>query len=246
MKNTIYKTLVFSSLILVAISMTSCYGCRRRKWQKEKKQEEMLFKETSGKIEKFIADRQYDEARVVARTIDPEKHDYVNGDNIYWQTYYIKMINKAQLSNFIADGNWEDAQDLAMDLGAEEEFIELFKSNFNKLLRTHRYDLVFNTLPTIPFKYHYRDHVTNTFQASDGNSYYNSEVNDYNNLVDALLQQLILDEETNKIKKCFALYKPEAVVVKTEDKGNAATFKLENKALQRAKGKVKEAGITIK
>ena len=31
MKSTIYKTLVFSSLVLVAISMKSCYGCKRKK-----------------------------------------------------------------------------------------------------------------------------------------------------------------------------------------------------------------------
>ena len=73
MKSTIYKTLVFSSLVLVAISMTSCYGCKRRRWEKEKKQEEMLFKETSGKIEKFIADKLSEES---SRTDKPEDWVY--------------------------------------------------------------------------------------------------------------------------------------------------------------------------
>lgn len=212
------------------------------------------YTKESAKIEKLIAERNFDKAREIANGIPADEFDYINGKRVYYRPALITKINTAQLSMSTSDGHWDDAQDLALEIGAQDEFQQLVSANLNRILRTQNYSMIFNILSTWHIKSPYFPVVENTSYTGKGDMYedrgnvpYNEEIQAYNRIVDGVLQQLIFDQNISLIKKCLSLYKEEAVSVKKEKEYPCKeTFKLQNKARRNAMEKLKAEGITIK
>ena len=198
----------------------------------------------NSKIELLISERKFDEARSLARKIEHKEP----------REAAISRINQAQLSLYAADGNWDDAQDLAVEMNAINDFQKLFSLNINKLLRNNQYDIIFNVLSTWHIQSPYFPIVEESGYTGKGDMYedrgnvpYNEEVQAYNRIIDGVLQHLILEQNVSLIKKCMPLYKEEAVSIKKgKDYPYKETFKLQNKARQSAMEKLKAEGITIK
>lgn len=217
-----------------------------------------IFKKTytkeSAKIEKLISERNFDKAREIANSIPANAFEYINGGRMYYRTNLMTKINTAQLSILTSDGQWYDAQDLALEIGAQDEFQQLVSANLNRILRTQNYDMIFEILSTWQISHHYYSEVSDysltdkgDIHESQGNVPYNEDVQSYNQTIDAVLQALIINQRTDLIKKCLPLYKEEAVFVKMKaNEYNTAIFKLENKARKSAMEKLKAEGITIK
>lgn len=210
------------------------------------------YTKESAKIEKLIAERNFDKAREIANSIPADEFEFINGERVYYRPTLITKINTAQLSILTSDGQWYDAQDLALEIGAQDEFQQLVSANLNRILRTQNYDMIFEILSTWQISHHYYPEVSNytltnkgSIYESNGNIPYNEDVESYNHTVDAVLQALIINQRTDLIKKCLPLYKEEAVFVKKEY-GDKGIFKLENKARKSAMEKLKAEGITIK
>lgn len=199
----------------------------------------------NSKIELLISERKFDEARSLARKIEDQEP----------REAAISRINQAQLSMYTADGNWEDAQDLAVEMDAMDDFKKLFELNINKLLRNKHYDMIFNILSTWPIKSTYLPIVEDCWETQKGGMHedrgnvpYNEEIQTYNRLIDGVLQHLLLDQNIPLTKKCLSLYKEEAVSIKKEKRefNTREIFKLQNKARQSAMEKLKAEGINIK
>lgn len=210
------------------------------------------YTKESAKIEKLIAERNFDKAREIANSIPADEFEFINGERVYYRPTLITKINTAQLSILTSDGQWYDAQDLALEIGAQDEFQQLVSANLNRILRTQNYDMIFEILSTWQISHHYYPEVSNytltnkgSIYESKGNIPYNEDVESYNHTVDAVLQALIINQRTDLIKKCLPLYKEEAVFVKKEY-GDKGIFKLEHKARKSAMEKLKAEGITIK
>ncbi len=211
------------------------------------------YTKEQAKVEKFLSERKFDKAREIAMSIPADEYYYNHEEDrrIYYRSQMIRKINKAQLSILIADDLWYDAQSLAQELNAEDEFNELFRTNLNRLLRTQNYNLIFNILATQTIKAQFFPTVSDEYytrpghiNAGQGNYEYNEEVAAYNNAVDAYINALIIEGNKTMIKKCLSLYKDEAVKISGDDFGTSK-YVLKNNARKRAMEKINREGINL-
>jgi len=217
---------------------------------------ENTYTKENSKIEKCLSKRDFDKAREIAQSIAPEDYYYSSDDHKrhYYRQEAMLKINQAQLSIMTADGQWDDAQAFAQELNATDAFQELFRNNINKLLKSRQYETILLILSSWQIEKPYRERVENSnytekgdIHEEIGNVPFNEEVQAYNKMVDGILQYAILNDELGLTKKCIALYKPEAVLVKKEKKyPNSETYTLKNNAKTRALEILKENGITLK
>lgn len=178
-----------------------------------------------SKIERLTAERDFDEARALARS-DEEKH----------------QINQAQLSLLFADEQYEDAFVLSQELNAQEIFQNLFSNHLIKMLEKNQSKTVLNILTAWQFEEVYKE---TGFQNT--NDRYNEEVKKYNALVDAIVQYSILNNNAELAKQCLIVYRPEATI-KTKEKNDASyeyIFTLQDNARQRTEAKLKENKIKL-
>lgn len=214
---------------------------------------ENTYTKEQAKVEKFLSERNFDKAREIAMSIPADEcyRDYEEHRDIYYRAQMIRKINKAQLSILIADDLWYDAQSLAQELNAEDEFNELFRTNLNRLLRTQNFNLIFNILATQTIKAQFFPTVSDEYytrpggiHAGQGNYEYNEEVAAHNNTVDAYINALIIEGNKTMIKKCLSLYKDEAVKISGDDFGTSK-YVLKNNARKRAMEKINREGINL-
>lgn len=216
-------------------------------------------------IEEAIANRDFDKAREIARTIVGTS----NRDPALYR------INKAQIS-LAMENSLEDAEALAKELDASYEYWELVSQQINKL-----YSKDFRALYRVLIAYKFTAPYHAEYTCSDGleewavgaatrmqngerrplnaNAYYNTnvgyntEVAKYNEIVSQALNLAIFEGNADDVRKILPLLKPEAVMIKktfveesdVSGKEYKRTFKLENKAKADALRKIKEAGINL-
>lgn len=214
---------------------------------------ENTYTKEQAKVEKFISERNFDKAREIALSVPADEYYYNSEESrsLYYRSEMLNKINKAQLSMLIADDLWYDAQSLAQELNAEDEFNELFRTNLNKLLRTQNFNLIFNILATQTIKAQFFPTVSDEYytrpggiHAGQGNYEYNEEVAAHNNAVDGFLNALIIEDNKTMIKKCLSLYKDEAVKISGDDFGTSK-YVLKNNARKRAMEKINREGIKL-
>ncbi len=222
-----------------------------------------------AKIEKYIAAREYDEARALAN----EALDGW-GDDL---PITINRINTAQISTLLDNSGLDDAEAMAQELDAMPVLLDLTSKKLS-----HLYDKDFRSLYSFlarfPFHATFKDelldvspsdisfaedYAANPFTRSNDlqkkyyfrtNVGYNDEVSKSNTLITQALNLAIFDKDIDRINKLFPLLKPiakEIKRVKTQD-GSAPcyddytiTYKLENEAKAEALRKIKEAGINL-
>ena len=206
------KYIIIGIIILVLVVWVKC-----EEGQNDRRQ---------TKIERLMAEHNFDEARALART-DKEKN----------------QINQSQLSLLFSDEQYEDAFALAQELNAQEEFLTLFSNHLVQMLEKNQSKKVLNILTAWQFKEVYKE--TGYKYVNDK---YNEEVKKYNALVDAIVQYTILNDNADLAKQCLIVYKPEATI-KTKDKNNATNetyiFTLQNNARLRAETKLLENGMKL-
>lgn len=212
------------------------------------------YTKKNAKIEKYLAERNFDKAREVAQQIPSDEYYFNKNEGNkrhYYQQDAMIKINKAQLSLMTAEGQWDDARAFAQELDALNIYQELFGNNINKLLQNRQYETILLVLSSWKIENPYRETVDNHTLAGKGGMYeangnvpYNEEVQAYNKIVDAVIQYAIINDELKVIKKCVALYKPEAVYVKYEY-GDKGIYTLKNNAKELALQNLKENGITL-
>ena len=241
------KEAQIGKIILIGIITIVCINCLPSC--------DKTYTKESAKIEKLIAERNFDKAREIANGIPADAYEYIDGGRMYYRTNLMTKINTAQLSILTSDGQWDDAQDLALEIGAQDEFQQLVSANLNRILRTQNYSMIFNILSTWHIKSTYLPIVEDCWETQKGGMHedrgnvpYNEEIQTYNRLIDGVLKHLLLDQNIPLTKKCLSLYKEEAVSIKKEKReGNTREiFKLQNKARQSAMEKLKAEGINIK
>lgn len=239
--NNYYKSVTLVTIILMfTLSFQSC---------------DKTYTKENAKIEKCLSKRDFDKAREIAQKIPSDEY-YFNrnegGKRHYYKQEALDKINKAQLSMMTSDGQWDDARAFAQELDALNIYQELFGNNINKLLQNGRYETILLVLSSWKIESPYREIVDNHILAGKGGMYeangnvpYNEEVQAYNKIVDAVVQYAIINDELKVIKKCVALYKPEAIYVKYEY-GDKGIYTLKNNAKELALKNLKENGITLK
>lgn len=255
------KTIYFQSVLLSMITL--CFiSCGKTPKNPKIKENEM-----DVKIEKAIANREFDKAREYAQTFS----DYQNmADEFSARQERMNKINKAQISVMIDGGDIEGTESLAKELDALPVFWNLIENNVNKL-----YPAQFNSLYTIlsryPFtaSYHkqfhgtprtldYAEEYAQTKEPYLKDSYYktnvgyNDEVHKFNNIVTSILNRAIFEGNTTHIRHLLLLLKPEAVEISRTDAGYGEygkeiniQYSLENNAKADALQKIKDAGINL-
>lgn len=224
------------------------------------------------KIEEAIANREFEEARMLVLGMEEPKDD-----GQYARAYgeksekeqLMEKVNRAQISLMVSDGDLEDAASLSSELNCTDLFWEeisknvrhIYESSFRELyILLTRYPITATFHPHIQHLY-LLDYERAERYAREGgygkDSYfeynvgYNDQVGKFNNIVLSIIDLAIFDGKTADLKKLVLLLKPEAVETRRKksseyhDDWFDIDYKLENRAKQQALAKIKEAGLRI-
>ncbi len=224
------------------------------------------------KIEEAIANRQFEEARMLVLGME-EPQD----DGQYARAYgeksekeqLMEKVNRAQISLMVSDGDLEDAASLSSELNCTDLFWEEISKNVRQIYESSFRELyILLTRYPITATYHsyLRDFDVSRFKSAESyarekrygeNAYYesnvgyNDQVGKFNNIVLSIIDLAIFDGKTTDLKKLVLLLKPEAVETRRKksydyyDDYFDIYYKQENRAKQQALAKIKEAGLRI-
>ncbi|MEI7594148.1 MAG: hypothetical protein WCK02_00250 [Bacteroidota bacterium] len=166
-----------------------------------------------------------------------------------------EKITQAEFAYLIQNGETVRAKSVAKENDMMELYIDAIPDIVNKLIEKKDYDNIFNIITTWTFKYTFSENrppfyeYDKRYSSNDAqaNTFYNEEVQLYNNLIDNILKSAIINNDDISAKKCLSLYAPIAVLdpkTKNEDSFNQKSI-LQNPARDAAIRKITESGMKI-
>lgn len=229
-------TVIVSSLILITIGL--------------------LSGDDDARIDKLLSENKFEKAREVAISSD-----------YYGKEERLQKVNIAYFNYILENGDLNAVRNLSVDLNATKDFQEFIKVKYPFFIENNK-DELFKILMDWTFYEQYKEKVFNEywreitqnnkekFYDRLGNQDFNDERQQYNQIIDRILNKAVIEEDITTLKKCLKLYEPEAVIASKkliEKSRNGedyskydVTFKLENKAKKDAEKYIKENGIVLK
>lgn len=247
------RSIIYALLIALSFGFVSCDNSYNN------------YKRSRAKIDKLLAERQFEEAREVANDISRQsvKEELLNN------------ISYTQLNMMMEDGDYETAAALARELKMENIFYDAFFKNIRQIIKRNRYDFVFETfmdwqcpLEATTYEQNLQKNLDWILEEKEPNKdskgeYYGGKPGNYNwfirtvnNTVDIVLQKAMFEGNPNNIRRCLMCYKPYLVLdrkVKTnefcgkekneEHRYYKFYFKMQNTAKEDAEKMLLEAKI---
>lgn len=226
MKHYLKKTISVIIIITLCFSTFCMQSCKK------------TYTKEQQKIEKYIANREFDKARDIALSIPSDAREK-HYPRRYYREEAMEKINLTQLADMINNGQLEDAEALSNELDIKHVFWDLVKKNLSKLY-TNNFRALYSVLTRYPITTTYHEKLTdysiwhleraNEYASMDyegrkrwasfykeyydnSNVGYNDEIKQLNLLVMQVTDMAIFDNNVDCIRKMLLLLKPEAVEV---------------------------------
>ena len=217
--------------------------------------------ERIDKIELFIAQRDFEEARKLCPTI--ANHDQ--------RELYLKKTNMAELNYLLDQNGMSDAYFLANELNLKPEFLMVLAKNVTQLLSSGQSQQMIEVLAGWTFEYSFNEiangvlssnykealsHVNNKvwfenpykkdilLTAVSCNIFYNDEVMKFNSTLDGIMNYAIITKDADLAKKTIPLYRPTAKEKKRISE-STITYQLVNTDKNAAIAKARANGIKL-
>ena len=221
-----------------------------------------------NKVEKAIAKRNFDKARVYSSKIAISTT----------RDEYVLKTNLAEL-NYVLDQNGvSDANFLANELNLKQEFLMALAKNVPQLLSAGQAQQLIDVLAGWPFDYSFSDKAESVFDqyyseaitwvkdsrsrmrfnynsnedrkriAFVCNIFYNEEVTTYNSVVDGVMNYAIVNKDSDLAKKIIQLYRPLAKESSRRSLGHRHydyTYKLSDESKNAAIAKARANGLKL-
>lgn len=207
------RSIIYALLIALSFGFVSCDNSYNN------------YKRSRAKIDKLLAERQFEEAREVANDISRQsvKEELLNN------------ISYTQLNMMMEDGDYETAAALARELQQEELFYDSFLKNIRQIAKRGNYNFIFETFMDWQSPCEAKTYEENLLKNFDylleeheptgdwnGGYYsclggkYNWCIRPINNAIDVVLQKVMYEGNPTTIRRCLMCYKPYSVFDRKE------------------------------
>jgi len=174
-----------------------------------------------------------------------------DGKNNKYKEYLLQIV-KSEISFWLKNDNYNRAKNVAVEAGMLEELSTIMPEYIDKLLAKKDYDAALGVLVQWKFKYDFfetrepENEYDNTYYKDNprANTFYNQEIQSFNDLVDNVLNSALINNQNVILKKCISLYVPIAVANPKENTKIKSV--LRNDSKNAALKKISEQGISIK
>lgn len=245
--------IVYTLLIALSLGFVSCDSLNN-------------YKRARAKVDKLIAEREFEKARDVANNVGKQKV----------KEELLNTISFTQFNMMIEDGDYETASQLARELRQENLFYDSFLKNIRQIVKRGNYNFIFDTFmdwqcpcEAKTYEQNYllknfdylleereprKDYKGDYYRVTAGE--YNWFVRPVNNAVDVVLQKVMFEGNPNNIRRCLMCYKPYSIFDKKEKTNDFCGkekdddhryykfyFKMQNTAKEDAEKMLQEAKI---
>jgi hypothetical protein len=186
----------------------------------------------TAKFDKYIAKHDFEGARKCA-TKFPYNRD---------RKAKLSAANVAEFNYLIDQNSLNDAYYLAIELNAKRDLMTAISNNLLKLLNAGQAQILVTLLSSWTFTEEYHPEL-DYYSHGSGPIKYNTEVKEYNDLLDGILNYALFNEDNGLAKKAIRLYRP--YVRPVMKNGKWQSNKLVNEAKDAAVAKTKESGIQL-
>jgi hypothetical protein len=161
-------------------------------------------------------------------------------------------IVRAEIAYWLKNENFTRAKNVAVESGLIEELVIILPDHISGLLEKKQYDKVFPILLSWKFKYDFFESREPDYEYDKefyrdnphANTFYNEEVQTYNDIVDNVFNSALINNETVVMKKCLSMYVPIAVANPKESEKVKSI--LRNDSRSAAVKKMIEQGVSLK
>ena len=244
------RNLIYALLIALSFGFISCDNSLNN------------YKRSRAKIDKLLAERQFEKAREVANNVGAEEV----------KAELLNNISYTQLNMMMEDGDYETASSLARELQQDDLFYDAFFKNIRQIVQRGNYDFIFETfmgwqcshtpqMVVDDYPQYYNDgrHTNEREIRSAGNECspgeYNYLIRPINAAVDVVMQKVMYEGNATNIRHCLACYKPYCLYTNknekigkdlnkyTNDYMHRYYFEMQNTAKEDAEKMLREAKI---